>query len=478
MLDIKWIRANPELFKAAMIKRGDASLENPTNKAILQEAGNPTEPAKILETLINNASRVVIDKLQPLEELDARRREMIAKVEALQAERNNVNKEIGRRKAAKEPCEDLFAGMKEMGNQAKELEKQLEEIDLALNNMLLTIPNVPNATTPVGRDESANVEVRRFGTPRKFDFPVKDHVDLGANLGILDFDRAAKLTGTRFSVLTGPGARLERALINFMLDTHTQKHGYREILPPFIVNAESMKGTGQLPKFEQDLFKLQGFDYYLIPTAEVPVTNLYANEILKESDLTIAFTAYTPCFRSEAGSYGRDTRGLIRQHQFDKVELVKFCKPEDSYNELEKLLDNAEEILRLLGLPYRVVALSTGDLGFAAAKTYDIEVWLPSQNTYREISSCSNYEEFQARRAGIRYKGSDAKAKTAFVHTLNGSGLAVGRTWLAILENFQEEDGRVRIPEVLRPYMGGQTYLEPLNRPTPAKAAAEMTAAG
>lgn len=477
MLDIKWIRANPELFKAAMIKRGDASLENPTNKAILQEAGNPSEPAKILETLINNASRVVIDKLQPLEELDARRREMIAKVEALQAERNNVNKEIGRRKAAKEPCEDLFAGMKEMGNQAKELEKQLEEIDQALNNMLLTIPNVPNATTPVGRDESANVEVRRFGTPRKFDFQVKDHVDLGANLGILDFDRAAKLTGTRFSVLTGPGARLERALINFMLDTHTQKHGYREILPPFIVNAESMKGTGQLPKFEQDLFKLQGFDYYLIPTAEVPVTNLYANEILKESDLTIAFTAYTPCFRSEAGSYGRDTRGLIRQHQFDKVELVKFCKPEDSYNELEKLLDNAEEILRLLGLPYRVVALSTGDLGFSAAKTYDIEVWLPSQNTFREISSCSNFEDFQARRAGIRYKGSDAKAKTAFVHTLNGSGLAVGRTWLAILENFQEEDGRVRIPEVLRPYMGGQEYLEPLNRPAPAKAAAEMTAA-
>ena len=443
MLDIKWIRANPELFKAAMIKRGDASLENPTNKAILQEAGNPSEPAKILEILINNASRVVIDKLQPLEELDARRREMIAKVEALQAERNNVNKEIGRRKAAKEPCEDLFAGMKEMGNQAKELEKQLEEIDQALNNMLLTIPNVPNATTPVGRDESANVEVRRFGTPRKFDFQVKDHVDLGANLGILDFDRAAKLTGTRFSVLTGPGARLERALINFMLDTHTQKHGYREILPPFIVNAESMKGTGQLPKFEQDLFKLQGFDYYLIPTAEVPVTNLYANEILKESDLTIAFTAYTPCFRSEAGSYGRDTRGLIRQHQFDKVELVKFCKPEDSYNELEKLLDNAEEILRLLGLPYRVVALSTGDLGFSAAKTYDIEVWLPSQNTFREISSCSNFEDFQARRAGIRYKGSDAKAKTAFAHTLNGSGLAVGRTWLAILDNFQEEDGRV-----------------------------------
>ncbi len=461
MLDIKWIRANPDLFKAAMIKRGEASLENPVNKAILQEAGNPSEPARILETLVSNASRVVIEKLQPLEELDVRRRELIARVEALQAERNNVNKEIGRRKAAKEPCEDLFNGMKEVGNQIKELEKSLEEIDQSLNGMLLTIPNAPHATTPVGRDESANVEVRRFSQPGVFHFPVKDHVDLGANLGILDFDRAAKLTGARFSVLTGNGARLERALINFMLDTHTQKHGYREVLPPFIVNAESMKGTGQLPKFEQDLFKLQGFDYYLIPTAEVPVTNLYANEILKESDLTINLTAYTPCFRSEAGSYGRDTRGLIRQHQFDKVELVKFCKPEDSFNELEKLLDNAEEILRLLGLPFRVVALSSGDLGFSAAKTYDIEVWLPSQNTYREISSCSNFEDFQARRAGIRYKGSDAKAKTAFVHTINGSGLAVGRTWLAILENYQDERGRVCIPEVLRPYMGGITHLEP-----------------
>ncbi len=462
MLDIKWIRANPDLFKAAMIKRGEASLENPVNKAILQEAGNPSEPARILEVLVSNASRVVIEKLQPLEELDARRRELIARVESLQAERNNVNKEIGRRKAAKEPCEDLFNGMKEVGNQIKELEKSLEEIDQSLNGMLLTIPNAPHSTTPVGRDESANVEVRRFGQPGVYQFPVKDHVDLGSNLGILDFDRAAKLTGARFSVLTGNGARLERALINFMLDTHTQKHGYREVLPPFIVNAESMKGTGQLPKFEQDLFKLQGFDYYLIPTAEVPVTNLFANEILKESDLTISLTAYTPCFRSEAGSYGRDTRGLIRQHQFDKVELVKFCRPEDSFNELEKLLDNAEEILRLLGLPFRVVALSSGDLGFSAAKTYDIEVWLPSQNTYREISSCSNFEDFQARRAGIRYKGSDAKAKTAYVHTLNGSGLAVGRTWLAILENFQDEGGRVCIPEVLRPYMGGMTHLEPV----------------
>jgi len=461
MLDIKWIRANPDLFKAAMIKRGEASLENQINKAILHEAGDPVEPGKILAALINNASRVVIDKLQPLEDLDARRRELIARVEALQADRNNVNKEIGRRKAAKEPCEELFAGMKEAGNQIKDLEKQLEEIDLALNGMLLTIPNVPHIKTPVGRDETANQVVRSHGQPGNFSFAVKDHVDLGAALGILDFDRAVKLTGARFSVLTGNGARLERALINFMLDVHTQKHGYREVLPPFMVNAEAMKGTGQLPKFEQDLFKIQGLDYYLIPTAEVPLTNLYANEILKEADLTLCLTAYTPCFRSEAGSYGRDTRGLIRQHQFDKVELVKFCKPEDSPDELEKLLDNAEEILRLLGLPYRVMSLCSGDIGFSAAMTYDIEVWLPSQQTYREISSCSNFEDFQARRAGIRFKGSDAKSKTSFVHTLNGSGLAVGRTWLAILENFQDDGGRVCIPEVLRPYMGGQTHLEP-----------------
>ena len=460
MLDIRWIRANPELFKAAMIRRGEASVDNPINKKILQEAGDPKEPGKILEALLDNAAEVYIEKLEPLENIDAQRREAIGRLEALQAERNTVNKEIGRRKANKEPAEELFAGMKEVGNQIKELEKTVDELDQAMNEKLLVIPNAPHHTTPLGCDETANLEVRKYGQPPKFEFTVKDHVDLGSELGILDFDRAAKLTGARFSVLTGSGARLERALINFMLDVHTQKHGYREILPPFIVNADSMRGTGQLPKFEQDLFKLQGFDYYLIPTAEVPVTNLYSGEILKESDLTISYVAYTPCFRSEAGSYGRDTRGLIRQHQFDKVELVKFCKPEDSYEELEKLLDNAEEILRLLKLPYRVVALSTGDLGFSAAKTYDIEVWLPSQNCYREISSCSNFEDFQARRASIRYKGSDAKAKTSLVHTLNGSGLAVGRTWLAIVENYQDESGRVRIPEVLLPYMGGLTHLE------------------
>ena len=461
MLDIRWIRANPELFKAAMIKRGEASVDNPINQKILQAAGSPTEPEKIREVLLANAANVFIEKLEPLEKLDVQRREAIGKLEALSAERNTVTKEIARRKANKEPAEELFAGMKEVGSQIKELEKKVE-LDQAMNDMLLVIPNAPHQSTPLGCDEKANIEVRKHGQPKTFAFAVKDHVDLGADLGILDFDRAAKLTGARFSVLTGSGARMERALINFMLDTHTQKHGYREILPPFIVNANSMRGTGQLPKFEQDLFKLQGTDYYLIPTAEVPVTNLYAGEILKESDLTISYVAYTPCFRSEAGSYGRDTRGMIRQHQFDKVELVKFCKPEDSYNELEKLLDNAEEILRQLELPYRVVALSTGDLGFSAAKTYDIEVWLPSQNCYREISSCSNFEDFQARRASIRYKGSDAKSKTAFVHTLNGSGLAVGRTWLAILENFQDEAGRICIPDVLRPYMGGLTHLEPV----------------
>ncbi|HAE38293.1 MAG TPA: serine--tRNA ligase, partial [Candidatus Riflebacteria bacterium] len=360
-----------------MIKRGEASVDNPINQKILQAAGGPKEPEKILEVLLANAANVFIEKLEPLEKLDMQRREAIGKLEALSAERNTVTKEVARRKANKEPAEELFAGMKEVGSQIKDLEKKVDELDQAMNEMLLVIPNAPHHTTPLGCDEKANIEVRKHGQPKTFSFTVKDHVDLGADLGILDFDRAAKLTGARFSVLTGSGARMERALINFMLDTHTQKHGYREILPPFIVNANSMRGTGQLPKFEQDLFKLQGTDYYLIPTAEVPVTNLYAGEILKESDLTISYVAYTPCFRSEAGSYGRDTRGMIRQHQFDKVELVKFCKPEDSYNELEKLLDNAEEILRLLELPYRVVALSTGDIGFSAAKTYDIEVWLP-----------------------------------------------------------------------------------------------------
>ncbi len=461
MLDIKWIRNNPELFKAAMIKRGEASLDNPVNAKIVDEAQATGKSAEAMQALLNNISAVEIDKLAPLEELDSRRRELIFQLESLQAERNTINKEIGRRKANKEPAEELFAGMKEMGARGKELEKQVADADASINEILMGIPNMPGAHTPTGANESENVEVRIFNEPKVFNFKAKDHVDLGSELGILDFDRAAKLTGSRFSVLYGAGARLERALINFMLDIHTQKHGYQEVVPPFMVNSSSLTGTGQLPKFSEDLFKLEGTDYYLIPTAEVPLTNLYAGEILKESDLTIKLVAYTPCFRSEAGSYGRDTRGLIRQHQFDKVELVKFCRPDDSYNELEKLLDNAEEILRLLELPYRVVDLVSGDLGFSAARTFDIEVWLPSQETYREISSCSNFEDFQARRAGIRFKGSEAKAKTAFVHTINGSGLAVGRTWLAILENYQDESGRIFIPKVLQPYMGGQTHIEP-----------------
>ena len=460
MLDIKWIRSNPDLFKAAMIKRGLAAFDHPANKAILERNGNPEEPDKKLAILLENAKEAVVEKILPLEDLDKKRREMIAEVEKLQAEKNAANKEIGRKKAAKEPCEDLFAGMKQMSNKIKELDKALEEQENQFTDLLMNIPNAPHESVPLGFDEKANVEVKRWGTPKEYGFEVKDHVDLGANLGILDFDRAAKISGARFSILTGNGARLERAIMNFMLDTHTQKHGYREVEPPVIVNSSALKGTGQLPKFKEDLFKLEGYDYWLIPTAEVPVTNYYAQEILKESDLPIKLTAYTPCFRSEAGSYGKDTRGMIRQHQFDKVELVKFTKPEDSYKELELLRDDAEDILRLLGLPYRVVCLSTMDMGFSAAKTFDLEVWLPSQKMYREISSCSNFEDFQARRAGIRYKGSDSKAKTNLVHTLNGSGLAIGRTWLAILENYQDEGGRIYIPDVLQPYMGGLTHLE------------------
>ena len=460
MLDIKWIRSNPELFKAAMIKRGLAAFDHPTNKAILEKNGNPEEPVKKMAILLENAKEAVVEKILPLEDLDKKRREMIAEVEKLQAERNTANKEIARKKAAKEPCEDLFAGMKQMSNKIKELEKALEEQESQFTDLLMNIPNAPHESVPLGFDDKSNVEVKKWGTPKEYGFEVKDHVDLGANLGILDFDRAAKISGARFSILTGNGARMERAIMNFMLDIHTQKHGYREVEPPVIVNSSALKGTGQLPKFKEDLFKLEGYDYWLIPTAEVPVTNYYAQEILKESDLPIKLTAYTPCFRSEAGSYGKDTRGMIRQHQFDKVELVKFTKPEDSYKELELLRDDAEDILRLLGLPYRVVCLSSMDMGFSAAKTFDLEVWLPSQKMYREISSCSNFEDFQARRAGIRYKGSEAKAKTNLVHTLNGSGLAIGRTWLAILENYQDEGGRIYIPDVLQPYMGGLTHLE------------------
>jgi len=348
--------------------------------------------------------------------------------------------------------------MKEVSGRIKELDGELREVEESLEGLLLTVPNIPHAATPVGASEEENVEVRQWGTPGSFDFEVQDHVDIGAGLGILDFERASKLSGARFSLLKGAGARLERALINFMLDLHTTEHGYQETLPPFLVSRQTMTGTGQLPKFEDDLFHTEDVDLFLIPTAEVPVTNIHRDEILGADELPLCYTAFTPCFRKEAGSHGRDTRGLIRQHQFNKVELVKFVKPEDSDTELEKLLGNAETVLQKLGLPYRVVDLCTGDIGFSAARTFDIEVWLPAQNCYREISSCSTFTDFQARRANIRFRR-EPKAKPEFVHTLNGSGLAVGRTLVAILENFQQADGSVIIPEALRPYMGGMEKI-------------------
>lgn len=392
-------------------------------------------------------------------ELDGVRRSLIRERDELNAASNRLSKEVGAlmREGQKDEAEAKKAESRAVAEKVKGIEVKLDELENEFRAILVSVPNLPHESVPAGKDESANVEVRRWGTPRDFEaegFEPKDHVDLGASLGILDQERATKITGARFSVLSGLGAKLERALINFMLDLHTTEHGYREMLPPFIVNDDSLFGTGQLPKFEADLFKLRfERDYYLVPTAEVPLTNLHRDEVLNEKDLTLNYTAYTPCFRSEAGSYGRDVRGLIRQHQFDKVELVKITKPEDSYEALERLTRDAETVLRRLELPYRTVMLSTGDMGFSAAKTYDIEVWLPSQKTYREISSCSNCEAFQARRAQIRFKR-QGKSKTEFVHTLNGSGLAVGRTWLAILENYQQADGSVRVPETLAPYLG------------------------
>jgi seryl-tRNA synthetase len=391
--------------------------------------------------------------------LDGVRRSMIRERDELNAASNRISKEVGAlmREGKKDGAEAKKAESREVAEKVKGIEAKLAELESEFRAILTGVPNLPHESVPVGADESANLEVRRRGTPRDFaaeGFEPKDHVDLGVGLGILDQERATKMTGARFAVLRGPGAKLERALINFMLDLHTTEHGYREILPPFIVNDDSLFGTGQLPKFEADLFKLRfERDYYLIPTAEVPLTNLHRDEILNEKDLTLSYTAYTPCFRSEAGSYGRDVRGLIRQHQFDKVELVKITRPEDSYEALEQLTRDAETVLQRLGLPYRTVTLSTGDMGFSASKTYDIEVWLPSQKTYREISSCSNCEDFQARRAQIRFRR-DGKSKTELVHTLNGSGLAVGRTWIAILENYQQADGSVIVPEVLAPYLG------------------------
>jgi len=422
MLDINFVRANLDLARAKLAKRG-----------------------------------LPPDVLDRFTELDERRRALITRRDDLNATRNRESQEIGKllKAGQKEEGESRRAAVREIGDQIAATEAELQAVENDLSELMTALPNLPHESVPVGSDESANQEVRRWGAPPEFEFEPQDHLDLGARLGILDMERAAKIAGARFAILTGAGARLERALINFCLDMQTRRHGYTEVAPPFIVNAQTLFGTGQLPKFEGDLFKLNDErNLYLIPTAEVPLTNIYAGEILEGAQLPIKMTAYTPCFRSEAGSYGKDTRGLIRQHQFDKVELVKLTRPEDSYQELESLTRDAEAVLEALGLAYRTVVLSTGDMGFSAAKTYDIEVWLPSQKTYREISSCSNCEAFQARRAQIRFRR-EQKSKPEFVHTLNGSGLAIGRTWLAMLENYQQEDGSVIVPEALRPYLDG-----------------------
>ena len=386
--------------------------------------------------------------------LDEKRRRLLKEAEALKERRNTVSEEVGRLKKEKKDASSLVSEMQDVSSRIKSLDKEVSGCEEELKNLLLTIPNLPHTSAPVGHDENGNKVVRVSGKKPSFSFPPKEHVEIGESLGIIDFERAGKLSGARFSLMKGVGALLERALINFMLDLHTKEHGYLEVLPPFMVKSDCFVGTGQLPKFEEDLFKIEGWDHYLVPTAEVPVTNIHRGEILDEDTLPISYTAYTPCFRKEAGSYGKDVKGLIRQHQFNKVELVKFTTPETSYDELEKLTGHAEEVLKRLGLHYRVVSLCTGDLGFSSAKTYDLEVWLPGQEKYREISSCSNFEDFQARRAEIKYRPKDG-GKLRFVHTLNGSGLAIGRTVVALLENFQQEDGSVIIPEVLRPYMGG-----------------------
>ncbi len=391
---------------------------------------------------------------------DNQRSVVLVEIEKLRHQRNVASEQIAKMRKQGENADEMMAEMRSVGERIKQLEKTLAVHEKRLDDILLGIPNIPDPSVPVGRDEADNPVVKTVGTPPEFDFDIKGHWDSGEQLGILDFARAAKITGARFPLYLGAGARLERALINFMLDIHTGEHGYTEVLPPFIVNRQAMTNTGQLPKFEEDLFKLENWDYFLIPTAEVPVTNIHQGEILAEEQLPVRYTAYTPCFRSEAGSYGKDTRGLIRQHQFNKVELVKFALPETSYEELESLLQNAETILQRLELPYRVITLCTGDLGFSAAKTYDIEVWMPAQNMYREISSCSNFEAFQARRANIRFKRKGQKG-TQLVHTLNGSGLAVGRTVAAVLENYQQADGSVMIPDALRPYMGGKERIAP-----------------
>lgn len=399
------------------------------------------------------------EKLEELKALDQKRRDLLVTSEEAKAKRNTASAAIAQAKRNKEDAGQQIAAMQELSATIKGIDKELAELDEAVHSIITTLPNIPAKDVPVGADEDENVEVRRWGTPRSFDFDVKAHWDLGEDLGILDWERGAKVTGSRFLFYKGLGARLERALYNFMLDEHA-KEGYTEVIPPYMVNHDSMFGTGQYPKFKEDTFELADSDYVLIPTAEVPLTNYYRGEIIDGQDLPIYFTAMSPSFRSEAGSAGRDTRGLIRLHQFHKVEMVKFAKPEESYDELEKMVANAENILQKLELPYRVITLCTGDMGFSAAKTYDLEVWIPAQNTYREISSCSNTEDFQARRSQIRYRD-EADGKVKLLHTLNGSGLAVGRTVAAILENYQNEDGSVTIPEVLRPYMGGVEVIKP-----------------
>lgn len=416
MLDIKFVRENVERVGEALKKRG---------------------------------SDITLGEFLDHE---AERRELLRKVEDLRSRRNAVSDEIGRLKKDKKDASALVAEMKGVSEKIKGLDEELKELEEKMLSFLLLLPNIPHESVPVGKDETENVELRKWGEPREFEFKALNHWDIGEMLDIIDFQRASRMAGARFAIMKGAGARLERALMNFMLDINTSK-GYKEVFPPILVNREAMTGTGQLPKFESELFRVEDPEFYLIPTAEVPVTNIHREEILNGEDLPLYYTAYTPCFRREAGSYGKDTRGLIRQHQFNKVELVKFVRPEDSYDELEKLTADAEDLLRRLDLPYRVVALCTGDIGFSASKTYDLEVWLPGQGRYREISSCSNFEDFQARRADIRFKR-EGKKGTEFVHTLNGSGLAIGRTLVAVLENYQQKDGSVIVPEALRPYMG------------------------
>jgi len=424
MLDIKFLRENLDFVRRKMLERGQ---------------------------------EIDLDRFAALE---AKRRNILQEVESLRSERNQASKEIGRKKAGKEDASAIIARMAEVSARIKELDELLKQAEEELRNFVMTIPNIPHESVVYGTSSEDNPVIRTWGEKPAFDFTPKPHWEIGEDLSILDFGRGAKITGARFTLYRGLGAQLERAVVNFMLDLHTGNHGYLEVLTPFMVNKESMTGTGQLPKFAEDLFKIEGLDYYLIPTAEVPVTNVHREEILEEKTLPVYYVAYSPCFRAEAGSYGKDTRGLIRQHQFNKVELVKFTAPEASYNELEKLTLNAEEVLKRLGIHYRTVSLCTGDLGFSSAKTYDIEAWLPGQETYREISSCSNFEDFQARRASIRFRREE-NGKVEFVHTLNGSGLAAGRTVVAILENYQQKDGSVVIPNVLRPYMKGIDRIPP-----------------